>query len=70
MKTTPRNTHCRPHHPRPLAHATRPSINPHVYSLMTIPFPVFTTNAEGKVVPTISVPEFQQLVLEGSRYQE
>lgn len=62
MKTTPRPNR-RPHH-------LRPTINPHVYSLMTIPFPVFTTNAEGKVVPTISVPEFQQLVLEGSRYQE
>lgn len=45
-------------------------LNPHLYSLMTIPFPVFVTDAHDKIVPTISVPEFHQLVKTGSRFQE
>lgn len=46
---------------------TKPlQINPHVFSLMTIPFPVFVTNRDGKVVPTITAPEFAQL----TRYKE
>lgn len=49
--------------------ASRPRsavINPHVFSLMSIPFPVFVTNEKGKVVPTITLPEFAQI----TRYQE
>jgi len=41
-------------------------INPHVFSLMSIPFPVFVTNEKGKIVPTITLPEFAQI----TRYQE
>ncbi len=52
---------------RPRASRRRPSmINPHVFSLMSIPFPVFVTNEKGKVVPTITLPEFAQI----TRYQE
>ncbi len=45
-------------------------LNPHVYSLMTIPFPVFVTDKQDKIIPTITVPEFHQLVKTGSRFQE
>ncbi|PAW77704.1 MAG: hypothetical protein B9S32_10535 [Verrucomicrobia bacterium Tous-C9LFEB] len=41
-------------------------LTPQAYSLMSIPFPVFVTNEKGKVVPTITLPEFAQI----TRYQE
>lgn len=44
----------------------RPFINPHVFSLMSVPFPVFVTDRNDKVVPTITLPEFIQL----SHYKE
>lgn len=44
----------------------RPVLNPHVFSLMSVPFPVFVTNEDGKIVPTITLPEFAQI----TRYQE
>lgn len=30
-------------------------------SLLSIPFPVFVTDSAGKVVPTVTLPEFDQL---------
>ena len=57
------STASRPSAPRRRRQAV---INPHVFSLMSIPFPVFVTNEKGKIVPTITLPEFAQI----TRYQE
>lgn len=59
MKTT---TLARPtRSPSRLRRASRIAINPHVFSLMSLPFPVFVTDETGKIVPTITLPEIAQI---------
>jgi hypothetical protein len=41
-------------------------VNEQVHSLMSSPLPVFVTDREGRVIPTITLPEFQRL----ARYME
>lgn len=36
-------------------------IDPELYSLMSMPFPVFVMDDNGRVVPTISAQEYAQL---------
>jgi hypothetical protein len=51
MKNRPSKKQTKLHSPSPL-----------LLSLLSMPFPVFVTDASGKVVPTITLPEFGQLV--------
>lgn len=66
MKTSPLHSNRRSRIASRRRRAAAPEINPNVFSLMSIPFPVFITDENGRVVPTITLPEFAAI----SHYKE